>query len=410
MAQCAAAFLYSLHQYRAPSSSARDLSPNMPKTASQGPKSKQLSEEEMAKIDEVTRSKGGAAEALKAVNAMRSKASEPAIHLSAMYRYLGGETHKRGPEKRGSKPILSRLDKKKLERARVRLIKKQDNEAMVRYQDIVDEADLDCDPCLRTVQDFFRNEEQVRMRTPRLHVGLAEKDAQKRFQVAKVWKKRPGSYWSTKVHAYHDVKGFVMPLTPAQRKKYKQTKITGHLRKRSEGTARGFTKPRTNHSWLGMPSVDVAAAVSGDKVIMWHYVTKPWNGQKAAKVYTGPLKKALRKKWGTRRSYQVVEDGDRKGYQSNKGLKAKAATKIKAITLPPRSPNWMPLDYAVWTAVEKKALSTAPRGTESKEQYMKRLARCARSLPRGMIRKAIGGMKMRIQETFDNKGYHGSRD
>ena len=58
----------------------------------------------------------------------------------------------------------------------------------------------------------------------------------------------------------------------------------------------------------------------------------------------------------------------------------------------------------------KKALSTAPRGTESKEQYMARLERCARSLPRSTVWKSIEAMKERIQETFDNKGYHGKRD
>ena len=46
----------------------------------------------------------------------------------------------------------------------------------------------------RTVQGYFRNEQQVRMRHPRKHVGLKEKNAKKRYDVAKVWRKRPASY------------------------------------------------------------------------------------------------------------------------------------------------------------------------------------------------------------------------
>ena len=100
------------------------------------------------------------------------------------------------------------------------------------------------------------------MRHPRQHVGLREENAKKQKEVAKAWRKLPASCCSGKAHCYQDVKSFVLPLTPAQRKTYKQTKCTGHLQKRSEGTQAGFAKPRTSHSWLGMPSVDVAASVA----------------------------------------------------------------------------------------------------------------------------------------------------
>ena len=184
--------------------------------SSKGPKSKQLSEKEAAKIDQVTRSKGcGVAEAVKAVNLMREKADEPPIHVSSVYRYVNNETHQRGPEKRGAKPILSKLDKQKLERARIRLLKRVDNEKMVRYSEILEEAALDSDPCLRVVQDYFRTEQNVHMRHMRLHVGLSDKDAKRRFKVGKSWVKRPRSSWHKKT--YLDCKAFPMHLTPPQR-------------------------------------------------------------------------------------------------------------------------------------------------------------------------------------------------
>ncbi len=44
----------------------------------------------------------------------------------------------------------------------------------------------------------------------------------------------------------------------------------------------------------------------------------------AAEVYKGPLLKALRRAWGVRESYQIVKDGDRKGWQVKKGIAAKS--------------------------------------------------------------------------------------
>ena len=133
---------------------------------------------------------------------------------------------------------------------------------------------------------------------------------------------------------YVDNKAFPIPLTPAQKKRFKQTRVTGHLRKPSEGTQRGFTKPRLNNSFLGMPSVTISAAVAKDRVIMWHEVKSTWNGQRAAGMYSGPLIAALKRTWGNdKRHYMIVEDGDRKRNQSTKGTDAKAKHKIKAETL-----------------------------------------------------------------------------
>ena len=202
-----------------------------------------------------------------------------------------------------------------------------------------------------------------------------------------------------------DNKTFVLPLTPKQRAKFKKTRVTGHLRKKSEGTKRGCTKPRQQHAWLGIPSVTISAAVAKDRVVMWHAHTEPWNGATAAQMYQGPLLSALRHVWGRRRRYCIVEDGDRKGNQSSKGIAAKAAARIKAMMLPPRSPSLMPLDYAIWHKIEKKMLKDAPRGTETKDAYLKRFKKCAMTLPKGFVQKTIKRMKGNIQAIINARGY-----
>ena len=127
-------------------------------------------------------------------------------------------------------------------------------------------------------------------------------------------------------------------------------------------------------------------------------------------MYIGPPAKALKKTWGTRRSYCVVEDGDRKGNQSGKGIRAKAEANIRAQTLPPRTPSWMPLDYSVWNEILRRRDESSPRsGTESKAHYVSRLEKTARSLPRGYVKKVTNKMKDNIKDVVDAGGYHAHR-
>ena len=61
----------------------------------------------------------------------------------------------------------------------------------------------------------------------------------------------------------------------------------------------------------------------------------------------------------------------------------------------------MPLDYAKWHKVEENMLKEAPRGTETKDAYLERLKRCALTLPKGFVQKAIKRMKGNIQAIVD---------
>jgi hypothetical protein len=202
----------------------------------------------------------------------------------------------------------------------------------------------------------------------------------------------------------------VLPLTAKQRKRWRQTRVTGHLRTKSEGLFPEFVKPKTSHTFLGVPSVTIAAAVAKDRVIMWHVLEKNWCGAVAADMYSGPLLRSLKRTWGEKRHYTIVEDGDLKGNQSGLGIKAKEAAHIRAMTLPPRTPSWMPLDFSIWAKIEAAMDKTAPEGTETKADFIARLARCARTLPRSVVREALGRMKGNIQGVIDARGYYAKND
>ena len=85
---------------------------------------------------------------------------------------------------------------------------------------------------------------------------------------------------------------------------------------------------------------------------------------------------------------------------------------LRSLTLPPRTPCWMPLDYAIWAKIIEKVVAGMPVGnvTESKADYLKRLKKAATSLPRGFVAKSIRHMKTNIQGVLDAKGFHPKSD
>ena len=362
-------------------------------------------------IDDVVRKENGtAADAWRRVCAERLKRKIRKVEVGTVHRYVRGDTHKRDAvETRGRKRSLSRRQISKLDQARRRLIVNADNEERITHADIVKGAGLTDVACQRVCADALRGK-GVSFKTPRRKIQLSDADAKARLKVARAWAKRPASYWSKNVHAYVDNKAFPTPLAPKQKKRLRQTMVTGHLRKASEGVDRGFTKPREKHSFIGIPSVTISAAVAKDKVIMWHVVPGAWNGAAAATMYEDYLKPALERTWGKRARYTIVEDGDRKGNTSGKGIAAKARARIYATTLPPRTPSLMPLDYAIWHAIVKKMIDGAPKKAETKNTFLTRLQKIAESLPKGYVKSVIGRMRGNIESLKDARGYTPKND
>ena len=368
----------------------------------------QLRPQELALIDKIVGAqKETPTQAWKTVCVNRAKEGkflppDPAT----VHRYVKGETHKRdASENRGAKRMLTRMDVLRLNQARRRLVKRYDGEYRVTHQMVLDEAwhSLSCDPCLRVVKDAF-HENNIYYRKPREKICITSDDAKKRNTVCTEWLKKRASFWTDKVDAYRDEKSFPLPLTPAQRKRFRQTRVTGHLRLPSEGTERGFTKPKDKHSWTGVPSATISAAMKANRILMWHVHTKNWGGKTAAELYKGPLATALHRASGLKRKYIVVEDGDRKGNASNLGKMAKKEVGIEAMTLPPRTPSLMPFDYAVWKKIVDEVIDGAPEGRETKEQYLARLEAAARSLPRSYCRKIVGRMRENVQAIVNARG------
>ena len=150
--------------------------------------------------------------------------------------------------------------------------------------------------------------------------------------------------------------------------------------------------------------------VARGRIALWHYHTQRWNGQTAAETYEGPILQSLRRTWGRRASYLLVEDGDRKGNQSTKGLAAKKRSHIRTLTLPARTPELMPLDATLWKIIEDQVNDEAPEGTESKADFLARLKDVALELPRAVVKKAVARIPRVLRDIVASKGYHAKSD
>jgi len=92
--------------------------------------------------------------------------------------------------------------------------------------------------------------------------------------------------------------------------------------------------------------------VGGGKVLVWETIDDTWTGAKAAEMYTDVVLPALQKRYPNMSTSTILEDNDPTGNLSKKGIAAKLAGKMKALSIPKRSPDLNVLDYTIWSTVE----------------------------------------------------------
>ena len=82
-----------------------------------------------------------------------------------------------------------------------------------------------------------------------------------------------------------------------------------------------------------------------------------------------------------------LEDGDSKGFQSSKGVKAKKEEKIESWKLSPHTPGM--IDYSLWNEIEGRTLAKRAYENESLTSYKKRLCITAKRLPKSLVKNVL---------------------
>ena len=333
-----------------------------------------------------------------------------APNLTNVRKALKGQSYRRGQvETRGRKRKLSRRVVLKLDTTRKQLIEKANNEGEVHWGNVLRKARVRVHAST-AARSFEAEGIDVKWRRPREKPQREAEHVEERMEICRRWRFLPRNFFTDRVDLIMDNKLFKVPTHARGLRHMKTTRIRGHLRTRSEGTKKGYTKPNQKRQNVNPGGkLNVCGAIIGGRIRVWHYLPNTWNGDAAADLYENTLAPALSKHRGAKATYLVVEDNDPTGYKSNKGKAAKRRVGIDTVEWPRYSPDLNPMDFYVWHEVERRALQSLS-GPTTVQAYKKKLRRIALALPEDAIRKAVMGMRTRAQGIFDAEGWDIPRD
>ena len=312
------------------------------------------------------------------------------------------------PGKRGRPQILTKPQVSLLVRVTRQMIKKAAAKKEVALAMIIKRAKLKaCERCVR--QALQRR--GIRFRRMRSKPLLTTQDVKERYKFAEYYKNKPKSFWRQKVHLYIDIKSFQVYLHAAMRAIAAMREVRGAYREKGQGLDEGYVVvPKHMKQNTGAKSAKIAGGVGKGKVLLWHNIGKSWNSEVASNLYKGPILAALHRTYPRARSYLMLEDNDPTGFKSSAGVRTKNQANIRVLAIPKRSPDLSGMDYAVWKKIVQTMRSQERRFKKSKREsrsdFLARLQRTAKSLPRSFINKAIGNMKERCNRVYEAKGWH----
>lgn len=311
--------------------------------------------------------------------------------------------------------VLTEEKFKKIEKAMDELVEKVDARKEITMAMILKRSRIKIGE--RTVFNKFR-EKGIYFHKLFGRLDLSDEDKEERAAWCDSKISRGKSQWKTMPHAIIDNKNFQIYVTDKGREYAARRGVRGVYRKRGAVPKKGTVKSK-NELKFPAPSVQVTAAVIKGRIRMFNFVDGTWTGEEAAKMYKGPLARALRAAYpdvakNPRKKFNVIEDNDPTGYKSRKGEAAKKTAKIVTDDLPKRSPDLNVLDYRLWSEINRRMRSqeasfSASRH-ETKAQYMKRLRDTAMALPPAYVTKAVQDMHRRVRAVKESQGGYMKHD
>ena len=192
-------------------------------------------------------------------------------HLTTARLALRGRTHRRGTkEARGAKPKLTPLQVRRLNAARVALMRKANNEGEVHISHAMGKARV-THVAEATVSKHFKAQLGICWRAPRGTPLRQPEDEAERVRVCSKWKYLPAEYFTHRVDAIIGNKKFSIATYPRAKRYMRMRRVRGHLRTRAEGIHPHFTKPKSDKGRVNPgAAANVCAAIISGKVMLWH--------------------------------------------------------------------------------------------------------------------------------------------
>lgn len=322
---------------------------------------------------------------------------------STITRLLGNT----GPDpRRGRPPALSDAQVARAIRLMEKMIAEVDGEREVTIDMVRRRARLSCTN--RTLLDRFHTK-GIYFRNLREKPVLTPEDVKARYAFAKRFKNKTANWWKTHVDIHLDNHCFKVATAARGRKLLAMRRVRGVYRAKGKSLKPGYVKPgKGMRQNTGARGVMVAGGIGHGRVLVWHVIDGTWCGKEAEYLYTYAVAPALKKQCPSKTRFTILEDNDPTGNQCRLGLRAKKAHNMSLLQIPKRSPDLNVLDYFVWSEVERRMRLSERRfkksRRESRPEFIIRLRRTARALPRDTILKAVGDMKRRCSLLCAAKG------
>jgi len=323
--------------------------------------------------------------------------------VGTIQRFIRRRTHNRTKETRGRKRQITKKKFATLNAVRKKLIKEAEAAKEVTLADVKKKSKVKASTS--TISRAYLEYGKVKWRAARQKPQRSKEHMKERTEICEGWKHLPAKHFAEDVDIIIDNKRWDAPTSAAARKYLAKQHVRGHLRTRKEGLTEGFTKPnKKKHRMNPGGSVLVTAGLSGDKVVVWETIKGRWNAQAAADMYTGPIKKALKKARPGKTSWKVLEDNDPTGYSAKKAVKAKKTMKLPTMKLPRYSPDLNPWDFTLWENIRVRMAKNAPEGKETVKAFKKRLRSTALRTPRSQVKASVASIRKRIAAVAAAKG------
>lgn len=244
----------------------------------------------------------------------------------------------------------------------------------------------------RTVFRVF-GKHGIRFRTLPKKGILYQRSVEKRAIWARKYRPKKLGYWKTKVFldnkyfpCFFNARGKLFCTRGLRkgifRKRGRDAKLFSYRNCRNSGQ-----KFNTGHSMI---CCSLAISWRGIEYLRLNF--GKWNSHKACLLYAQLGKKLPAQS-------VLVEDNDPAGYSSRAGVLAKQRNGLVAIKLPPHTPECQPLDYSIFSYINRQVALSNLRCLDVKEspkQYRERLRRIILRTPLQIIRNAISDLPKRI--------------
>lgn len=250
-----------------------------------------------------------------AIAQRRQAKGDSAPDVTSVRRFLKGMTHKRGrSENRGRKKKVSRRNVLSMNATRRKIIKKVKGTRQVKWDEIVHKSRAPSVHRSTASRAFKREGIDAQFRRSREKPQRTEEHEAERVEICGRMRLWPLRRFTEGIDMIMDNKKFDVPTSARAREGQARQKVIGQIRTPQEGLEKGFTKPNSKrHRMNPGGSAHVCAGVSNGRVVLWEYFSGPWNGEKAAEMYRGPIIKILKKKRGVKAKYLIAEDNDPTG-------------------------------------------------------------------------------------------------